>query len=350
MKNSHLYKVLLTESLESIYGSKDKLPSNLIDGYEHLAAGGYVRDKKYINGGTYSSGDLKSMGISEEDFMKIPGANVKETFPWQAPMLGLNLFANTAARLKEDHEFKKYDNLQNLQAQQPEVTQLNRAYRYGTFEDGGSVGSLFDSALNLSKVTGMIPESYPGQAASVEPQVSQFTNNIVTGSPDIPEAEAADNDKALSDETSIVYNKYKELADKFLAAKGATGVTGADLARAAVNSYEKYGRTVPVELALAQLSQEGYLAKTKKPNKPQRTNNPFNVGNTDDGSTVTHSDVSSGIQKYYDLMAKSYLKSKSSEELLNNFTNSAGNRYASDKNYEKRLKEHIKEINKIIYK
>ena len=126
-----------------------------------------------------------------------------------------------------------------------------------------------------------------------------------------------------------------------------TDITGDMLAAGAQHAYEKYGRVVPVELALAQLQQEGYLAKSKTPNKPQRTKNPFNVGNTDAGDIVDYTDkgLQQGVNTYFDLIAKSYLKNKTPEDLLNNFTNVAGNRYAGDKNYEVSLKKIIANIN-----
>ena len=127
-----------------------------------------------------------------------------------------------------------------------------------------------------------------------------------------------------------------------------TDISGDMLAAGAQQAYEKYGKVVPVELALAQLQQEGYLAKSKTPNKPQRTKNPFNVGNTDSGAIVDYTDkgLQQGVNTYFNLIAKSYLKNKTPDQLLNNFTNVAGNRYASDKNYESSLKRIINNINK----
>jgi hypothetical protein len=133
-----------------------------------------------------------------------------------------------------------------------------------------------------------------------------------------------------------------------------TNISGEMLAAGAQRAMQQYGRTVPVELALAQLQLEGYLEKRKTPNKPQRTNNPFNVGNTDSGATITHSDdprtgtsaLQSGVNAYYDLMARSYLKKRTPNELLNNFVNYAGNRYASAPHYEAGLKKIINNIQK----
>lgn len=73
-----------------------------------------------------------------------------------------------------------------------------------------------------------------------------------------------------------------------------------------------------------------------------RTNSVFSVGSYDDGSNlVTYSDPNESIAPYIKLLKQHYLvNGKTLNDLLipGNFVNDNGDRYASDKDYEKKIK------------
>lgn len=110
-----------------------------------------------------------------------------------------------------------------------------------------------------------------------------------------------------------------------------------------VENCEKYG--IPITFALAQGEIESHFG-TK--GLAFRTNSVWNVGAYDghDYNSISHkfSNPNDSVIPYLDLLTANYLPGKTVEDLLDSFVDINGNRYASDKYYETKLKDKIKYI------
>jgi biotin carboxyl carrier protein len=201
------------------------------------------------------------------------------------------------------------------------------------FEKYGSIGS-----KELDNIERLLSKLY-GNEETTDIMKSNFSldNNTSTSSAPI---------NFIDLNTKNGYDLYKDICNNYINSKESNilGITGDMMATAAKNAYNKFGGYVPPELALAQLTQEGGLSSNPN-SRPIRTKNPFNVGNVDSGKNVNMNTVMSGIQSYYDLISSKYLTSgRGIDDLLSNFVNKTGNRYASDINYESKLKRIIPKI------
>ena len=100
-------------------------------------------------------------------------------------------------------------------------------------------------------------------------------------------------------------------------------------------------------LLLAQLQMESHFGTTKR---AQRTNSMFSIGAYDDGrDVVKYADQDSSIIPFIKIIKRDYLMNgkKDIDQLLQNFVNHNGNRYASNPKYERDL---VKIRNSIISK
>ena len=112
-----------------------------------------------------------------------------------------------------------------------------------------------------------------------------------------------------------------------------------------LNKCQEYN--VDLVFVLAQATLESHFGTT---GIAKKTNSVFNVGAYDGKSSHTisskykYENPNLSIEPYLTLLNDSYLEGKSEEELLNNFVNKHGKRYASYKNYEKELQIIIQKI------
>ena len=112
-----------------------------------------------------------------------------------------------------------------------------------------------------------------------------------------------------------------------------------------LNKCQEYN--VDLVFVLAQATLESNFGTT---GMAKKTNSVFNIGAYDGksihaiSSKYKYENPNLSIDPYLTLLNDSYLDGKSEEELLNNFVNKHGKRYASYKNYEKELQIIIKKI------
>lgn len=144
------------------------------------------------------------------------------------------------------------------------------------------------------------------------------------------------------------YNSYANISQKYISSVNPNaGIDGQMMANGAKLAMTQYGKYVPPELALAQLTIEGGLSKDPS-SKPIRTNNPFNVGNVDSGRISQMPSKQDGINAYYTLIAQKYLTNgRTASDLINNFVNKSGQRYASATDYENKLSNIASTVNKL---
>lgn len=135
---------------------------------------------------------------------------------------------------------------------------------------------------------------------------------------------------------------YSQDASAYLKFFPGTPITGDMMAQAAKKTFDRTGTLVPIDLALAQGQAESQLGTDPRHRNPKK--NPFSVGEDDDKTRFHPTSTQHGVQAYYDLMARKYLANKSADQLLANFVDTAGQRYATDRQYEHKMKKRVDHI------
>jgi hypothetical protein len=136
------------------------------------------------------------------------------------------------------------------------------------------------------------------------------------------------------------FTDYEKRAAVYLSRPEFTGtpLNAKMMTLCARNTYDSTGTLVPVELALLQAQIETSMGRAGR--SPE--NNPFNVGETSKGTTMWFNSTFEGTQAYFFLIAKNYLRCKTVEELLMNFSNCSGHRYAEEEYEIKVSSEYIR--------
>ena len=129
-----------------------------------------------------------------------------------------------------------------------------------------------------------------------------------------------------------IFNIYLKRAELYLGRKRyqSSPIKSGILTHCARNAYEEFGIILPIELALTQAQIESSMGMEGR----SPTKNPYNIGETDKGTTQYFETTVGGVQAYYNTMCEKYLSCRTTEELLLNFVNCNGHRYASSETYE----------------
>jgi len=143
--------------------------------------------------------------------------------------------------------------------------------------------------------------------------------------------------------------EYEMGANKYLSRFKGSPMTGRMLDEAHSMAMNKYNIDVPLELSLSQGQFESHFGTDKNPNR-DFINNPYNVGAEDEGNKQSFKSTQDGVNAYYDLMARKYLNKARPEDLTVNFVNDDGKRYASDPDYESKIRNQMDFVKKYIGK
>lgn len=118
-------------------------------------------------------------------------------------------------------------------------------------------------------------------------------------------------------------------------------ITGEDVAKASSQF------NIDPKLILAQGLNETHFGTNPAAKRALKYNSAFGMGSFDDGSQrMTFANGTDATLQYAKLLRTQYLGDKDSLPLLDNYVNLKGQRYASDKSYETKLKSTIEKVKK----
>jgi hypothetical protein len=136
--------------------------------------------------------------------------------------------------------------------------------------------------------------------------------------------------------------QYAKDADAYLKFFPGTPMNGALLAKCAKRTFDHTGTLVPIDFVLAQGQAESSLGTDPHHRNPKT--NPFSVGEDDDRTTQHFKGIEGGVQAYYNLVARKYLNGKTVDQLLANYVDTTGQRYATDKKYEQKMSKRVNHV------
>ena len=158
--------------------------------------------------------------------------------------------------------------------------------------------------------------------------IGLFLLSITTGSIDVKSAE----DQQLQQQRyyDIITYEFVEAVSSYIVSYNDSSQLSAKLIVSLSDTYN-----ISLKFILAQAHLESHFGKC---GLARRTNSIFNVGAYDNGQIKhQYEHPNESVEPYLQLLQENYLKDKTEEELLEQFTDYKGDRYASNKRYEKDL-------------
>lgn len=204
-----------------------------------------------------------------------------------------------------------------------------------TFQDyfQKTVSLVSIGAISVTLAIGILERCFPEETAENKNEITQNLKNVAN----------MDNSKTINfnDKKDELFERRVNEVDslmKYVAELNGKNPEMIKLsAKHIVKMCEKYN--FPLPLLLAQAHLESHFGTTPR---AIRTNSVFSVGSYDDGRDVYQpSSQNHSVENYIKTIQKYYLADKTIDELLQdgNFINHQGNRYASDKNYERKIRQ-----------
>lgn len=142
---------------------------------------------------------------------------------------------------------------------------------------------------------------------------------------------------------SQIDSTYYYKCEKILKNYPKSRISAKDLYNAQIYVYEKYNIEVPCELAISQAIIETSLGNS---GVGKSRNNPYSINSKNGYKRYVK--IYDGVLAYYDLMSRRYLKCKTVDEILYNFRNCKGGRYATSNSYTYELRKVYYKLKKMI--
>lgn len=254
---------------------------------------------------------------------------------------GLNILSGIKENIYQKQQQNKF--------QSPQVNSLTRSQRYGNLGNnmllskyGGMINMAMGGAFDFTELIPKEKNSMGPAPGFNNPSQIRRDNTTTINRPTMDDIIKEESHPKLS--TGTLYNPHNIDVDKYINRPVFTekNITKNDIVFIQDSIYQNTGKRVTPEFIIAQAQAEG--AFTKDGGRSKATN-PFNVGEYDTHTGMTFESKKQGLKAYAELLSKKYLVGdKTEDDLLSNYVNHLGQRYATAPDYEEVMKQQMQYI------